>query len=44
MSKTVQKARSAETGRFIPMKEADKHPKTTVVEKVKVGPTKHRNK
>ena len=24
--------------------EAEKHPKTTVVEKVKVGPTKHRNK
>ena len=44
MSKTVQKARSAETGRFIPMKEADKYPDKTVVEKVKVGPTKHRNK
>ena len=42
MSKTVEKARSAETGRFIPMEEAIKHPKTTVVEKVKVGPTKHR--
>ena len=34
MSKTVEKARSAETGRFIPMEEAIKHPKTTVVEKV----------
>ena len=42
MSKTVEKARSAETGRFIPMEEAVKQPKTTVVEKVKVGPTKHR--
>jgi hypothetical protein len=42
MARTVEKARSAETGRFIPMKEAEKHPRTTVVEKVKVGPTKHR--
>jgi hypothetical protein len=42
MARTVQKARSAETGRFIPMKEAEQHPRTTVVEKVKVGPTKHR--
>lgn len=42
MSKTVEKARSAETGRFIPMKEAEKHPEKTVVEKVKVGPTKKR--
>lgn len=41
MSKTVKIARSAETGRFIPMKEAAKHPKTTVVETVKVGSTKH---
>jgi hypothetical protein len=42
MAKTVEKARSAETGRFIPMREAEKHPKTTVVEKIKVGPVKHR--
>lgn len=42
MAKTVEKARSAETGRFIPMREAVKHPSTTVVEKVKVGPVKHR--
>jgi hypothetical protein len=42
MARTVEKARSAETGRFIPMKEAEKHPRTTVVEKVKVGPTKRR--
>lgn len=41
MARTVDKARSAITGRFIPMKEAVKHPTTTVVEKVKVGPTKH---
>jgi len=44
MAKTIQIARSAETGRFIPIKEAEKHPHTTVVEKVKVGPVKHRNK
>ncbi len=42
MSKTVEKGRDSGTGRFIPIKEAQKHPKTTTVEKVKVGPTKHR--
>ncbi len=40
MARTVKKARSAITGHFVPMEEAAKHPKTTVVEKVKVGPTK----
>jgi len=40
MARTVSKARSAITGRFISMKEAIKQPKTTVVEKVKVGPVK----
>ena len=44
MSKTVEKARSAKTGQFIPIKEAEKHPDTTVVEKMKVGPVKHHNK
>lgn len=44
MSKTVEKGRDARTGRFIPIKEAERRPATTVVEKVKVGPTKHRNK
>lgn len=44
MSKTVEKGRDAKTGRFIPIKEAEKRPATTVIEKVKVGPTKHRNK
>ena len=44
MARTVKKGRDAETGRFIPIKEAEKNPKTTVVEKVKVGPTKHHNK
>lgn len=41
MSKTVQKGRDARTGRFIPIEEANRRPSTTVVEKVKVGPTKH---
>ncbi len=44
MSKTVQKGRDAKTGRFIPIEEANRRPSTTVVEKVKVGPVKHRNK
>jgi hypothetical protein len=42
MSKTVEKGRSAKTGQFVPIEYAQKHPDTTVVEKVKVGPTKHR--
>lgn len=41
MAKTSQRGRDAKTGRFIPMKEAKKHPNTTVVETIKVGPTKH---
>ena len=42
MSKTVQKGHDARTGRFISIEEANRRPSTTVVEKVKVGPTKHR--
>lgn len=42
MAKTVEKGRSAKTGQFVPIDYAQKHPSTTVVEKVKVGPTKHR--
>ena len=42
MTKTIKKARSAETGRFITMEEAIMNPNTTVVEKVKIGPVKHR--
>ena len=42
MARTVNKGRSAETGKFVPISYAQKHPKTTVVEKIKVGPTKHR--
>ena len=42
MAKTVEKGRSAETGKFVSIEYAQKHPITTVVEKVKVGPTKLR--
>ena len=44
MAKTISIGRDAKTGRFIPVKEAERRPSTTVVEKVKVGPVKHRNK
>lgn len=43
MARTIKKARSAETGQFVPMEYAEKHPTTTVVEKIKVGPVKHRD-
>ena len=33
MARTVEKGRSAETGQFVPIDYAKKHPKTTVVEK-----------
>lgn len=42
MARTIQIARSAKTGRFVPKQYAEDHPATTVVEKVKVGPIKHR--
>ena len=42
MSKTVEKARDAGTGRFDTKEYAKSHPRKTVVEMVKVGPTKHR--
>lgn len=42
MSKTVKIGRDAETGKFVSIPYALKHPSTTVIEKVKVGPTKHR--
>ena len=41
MAKTVPVGRDAGTGRFVPIDYAKAHPKTTVIEKVKVGPTKH---
>lgn len=42
MSKTSERGRDAGTGRFIPVKEAERRKDTAVVEKIKVGPTKHR--
>ena len=44
MAKTSERGRDAGTGRFIPVKEAEKRKDTAVVEKIKVGPTKHRKK
>lgn len=42
MARTVEKGRDAGTGKFVTIDYANKHPKTTVVEKIKVGPTKKR--
>jgi len=42
MAKTVRKGRDAKTGRFIPIKVAERRPSTTVIEKVKVGRPKKR--
>lgn len=42
MARTVKIGRSAETGKFVSIDYAKTHPNTTVIEKVKVGPTKHR--
>lgn len=42
MARTSKRGRDAKTGKFIPIKEAKKRPSTTVVEKIKVGPTKKR--
>lgn len=43
MSKTNKRGRDARTGKFIPIKEAEKRPSTTVIEKIKVGPVKKRS-
>jgi hypothetical protein len=42
MARTSERGRDAGTGRFISIEEAKRRPKTTVVEKIKVGPTKKR--
>ena len=39
MARTVEKGRSAETGQFVPIDYAKKHPKTTVIEKYTVDGT-----
>jgi len=36
MAKTRQASRSAKTGHFVTKKYADKHPNTTVTEKIKI--------
>lgn len=43
MAKTSERGRSAITGQFVTKDYAANHPNTTVVEKVKVGPVKHKN-
>ena len=43
MAKTSERGRSAIDGRFVSKDYAASHTDTTVVEKIKVGPTKHRN-
>ena len=42
MARTVEKGRDAESGQFIPLIKAKNNPKTTVIEKIKVGPPKKR--
>lgn len=43
MAKTSERGRSAINGQFVTKDYAASHPDTTVVEKIKVGPTKHRS-
>lgn len=42
MARTSKRARSAESGKFVPMDYANANPSTTIIEEVKVGPIKHR--
>ena len=42
MSRTSKRVRDARTGQFVPSKEAERRPSTTVTEKIKVGPRKKR--
>lgn len=42
MARTVKKGRDAKTGKFVSIKEANRRPSTTVVEKIKVGRVKKR--
>lgn len=44
MAKTIKKGRDAKTGKFVSPDYVETHPDTTVEEKIKVGPTKHRKK
>ena len=42
MARTVNKGRSAITGQFVSISYAQNHPNTTVIEKIKVAPTKRK--
>jgi hypothetical protein len=42
MAKNSQRGRSASSGRFVKTSYAKSHPKTTVIETIKVGPKKSR--
>lgn len=42
MARLSERGRDAKTGQFIPVKEAQRRKSTAVVEKIKVGPVKHR--
>jgi len=42
MARNSERGRDAKTGKFIPIKKALKNPSTTLVVKIKVGPTKKR--
>jgi len=44
MARTSKRGRDAKTGQFVPIKVAEKRPSTTVIETIKVGPTKRRKK
>ncbi|MFV1449650.1 hypothetical protein VBZ51_10905 [Maribacter sp. HS] len=44
MARQSKRGRDAGTGQFITIKEANRRPKTTVIETIKVGPTKKRKK
>jgi len=43
MSKTSTRVRDAGTGRFVPSEQSTRRPKTTVTERIKVGPVKKRS-
>ena len=42
MAQQSKRGRDAKTGKFIPIEKAKKRPSTTVIETIKVGPTKKR--
>ena len=44
MARKSKRGRDSGTGKFISIEEANRRPKTTTVETVKVGPTKKRKK